>query len=111
MKSLRKDNGTLSELPTKPAPKTIGVPENNNADTTEKVEKSPKQREPESEPKIVRQSMQNQFSKVEKNKTTDTVEKNPIPLRTNVDTDPGISTEPAQNQSSKAEKKPKVLTQ
>ena len=49
------------------------------------------------------QSRQNQSSKVEKNKTTDTDEKHPNPLRKDGDTEPGMSTKLAQNQSSKVE--------
>ena len=53
---------------------------------------------------ISTKSAQNQSSNVEKNKTTDSEEKTPIPLRENGDTEPGISTKSAQNQSGKVEK-------
>ena len=53
---------------------------------------------------ISTKSSQNQSSKVEKNKTTDSEEKATNPLRKDGDTGPRISTKSSQNQSSKVEK-------
>ena len=47
---------------------------------------------------------QNQSSKVEKNKTTETEDKTPDPLHKDGDTQPRISAKLLQNQSSKVEK-------
>ena len=58
----------------------------------------------DTEQRISTKSSQNQSSKVEKNKTTDTEEKAPNPLRKDEDTEPRMSTKSSQNQSSKVEK-------
>ena len=71
--------------------------------TQQRKLKNLQNQESESEPVVSTKSTQNQFRKV-KNKTTDTVEKDHIPLRKYGDNEPGISTKSTQSQSSKIKK-------
>ena len=76
----------------------------NAADTVEKAPKPSHNIAGDTEQRISTKSSQNQSSKFEKNKTTDTEEKALNPLRKDGDTEPRISTKSSQNQSSKVEK-------
>ena len=84
--------------------KSINIEIQNAGDIVEKPPNSLHNVAGDTEQRISTKSLQNQSSKVEKNKPTDTEEKAPNPLRKNGDTEPRISTKSSQNQSSKVEK-------
>ena len=94
----------LQPVPLQSCNESNNIEIQNAADTVEKPPNTLHNNAGDTEQRISTKSSQNQSSKVEKSKTTDTEEKALNPLRKEGDTELRISTKSSQNQSSKVEK-------
>ena len=94
----------LQPVPLQSCNESNNIEIQNAADTVEKPPNTLHNNAGDTEQRISTKSSQNQSSKVEKSKTTDTEEKALNPLRKEGDTELRISTKSSQHQSSKVEK-------